>query len=332
MPPDELIPSNRNELSRRGNGVNPITSQMARDLLARSKEMEDLANAGAYRGSADSNLGDETFMNLLQKGDEKTWQEAFSTLRTSSYNVAHKMGLSKTEIVEICMAVLSELPAKMASYKIETFEDLSRVTVVSTTRKVSDLLRRKTIEEERKGEIIEGNTGHFKCPDLEKAIRKELEKPEGEVTRKDMVSLVALRNNYTKIADLSGLELATNLQTLSFEDNRKTPVPTIPDFSPTHEPFIPRPPFPGSLSDLSPLAGLKKLREINLNWYQITDLSPLANLPSLTELRLARNKIADLSPLASLTNLELLSVRGNPVTSLEIDMLKKALPNCEIIL
>ena len=41
MPPDELIPSNRNELSRRGDGINPITSQMSHDLLARSKETLD---------------------------------------------------------------------------------------------------------------------------------------------------------------------------------------------------------------------------------------------------------------------------------------------------
>jgi hypothetical protein len=41
MPPDELIPSNRDELSRRGDGVNPITSKMAHDLLARSNETLD---------------------------------------------------------------------------------------------------------------------------------------------------------------------------------------------------------------------------------------------------------------------------------------------------
>jgi internalin A len=48
-------------------------------------------------------------------------------------------------------------------------------------------------------------------------------------------------------------------------------------------------------------------------------------------LDLAGNQISDLSPLAGLTNLEVLGLSGNPFSEDQIEMLKKALPNCRII-
>jgi len=58
----------------------------------------------------------------------------------------------------------------------------------------------------------------------------------------------------------------------------------------------------GSISDLSPISGLKDLTELYLNNNQITDVSPLATLISLYKLDLGTNDISDISPLKPLAN------------------------------
>lgn len=112
--------------------------------------------------------------------------------------------------------------------------------------------------------------------------------------------------------------------------------------------FIPR----TNVSDLSPLAGLKILQRLDLELTQVTDLSPLARHKNLEELVLNRTQVSDLSPLADLKNLETLWLEGTPVSDLtpltglenlerlhlegtpvskeQVEMLQKALPNCDI--
>ena len=46
---------------------------------------------------------------------------------------------------------------------------------------------------------------------------------------------------------------------------------------------------------------------------------------------LENNQISDLSPLAGLTNLNILFLKDNPIPEDQKAMLKKALPNCEIL-
>ena len=109
------------------------------------------------------------------------------------------------------------------------------------------------------------------------------------------------------------------------------------------------------LTDVSPLAGLKQLKELNLEETQLTDkhlkhlggltrletlwllnnnltdLSALAGLTQLTYLNVNDNELTDVSALAGLKQLKLLDLQGNPnLTKLEIDKLQKALPNCAI--
>ncbi len=71
------------------------------------------------------------------------------------------------------------------------------------------------------------------------------------------------------------------------------------------------------VSDVSPLGGL-----INLEWlaiqsnHMISEISSLASLKNLKELNLARNKISDVSPLANLHNLEQLQLQQNNISDL----------------
>jgi hypothetical protein len=70
------------------------------------------------------------------------------------------------------------------------------------------------------------------------------------------------------------------------------------------------------LTDVSPLSTLVKLEELNLNDNQMSDLSSLSSLLSLTRLFLSSNAIIDLSPLSSLVNLEGLMIRDNQISDI----------------
>ena len=108
-----------------------------------------------------------------------------------------------------------------------------------------------------------------------------------------------------EIADLTGLEYATNLTELDLYHNQ--------------------------ISDLTPLAKLTELTELILHFNQIADVTPLGKLTNLVSLGLQTNKITDVTPLAELTNLKTLWISNNHfITDDQKEMLKKALPNCEI--
>ena len=72
----------------------------------------------------------------------------------------------------------------------------------------------------------------------------------------------------------------------------------------------------GAVTDLTPLANLTSLVELNLGRNSISDLSPLRSLTSIVDLYLDDNSISDLSPLSSLTELSTLDVPGNVISDL----------------
>ena len=65
-----------------------------------------------------------------------------------------------------------------------------------------------------------------------------------------------------------------------------------------------------SVADLSALAGLTMLEDLDLGKTNITALSPLARLVRLKRLDLSFTPIRDVTPLAALTNLEQLDLNG----------------------
>ncbi len=85
------------------------------------------------------------------------------------------------------------------------------------------------------------------------------------------------------------------------------------------------------INDILPLADLKNLTNLNLKYNQITDISPLAGLKNLSVLDLGYNQITDISPLAGLNNLTELYLGSNKISAESISALKTKLPGCEII-
>lgn len=77
-----------------------------------------------------------------------------------------------------------------------------------------------------------------------------------------------------------------------------------------------------SISNLAPIATLKNLKKLNLEWQQIEDLTPLSELEQLEELDLSHNLIRDTTALSSLQQLKKLDLSSNliyfisPISSL----------------
>lgn len=131
------------------------------------------------------------------------------------------------------------------------------------------------------------------------------------VTSEDVENVAKLKNlteltmSFAKISDISSIAELKNLTKLSLHAN--------------------------DISDISPLAGLTNLKSLDLHWNQISDISPLAKLTNLEELSLRGNQISDISPLIGLTNLTELYVYDNQISDSDMESLKSALPNCNII-
>ena len=88
--------------------------------------------------------------------------------------------------------------------------------------------------------------------------------------------------------------------------------------------------YNNQLTDFTGLEKLTQLTSLDLNYNQLTDVKRLENLTKLRGLSLDNNQLTDVKGLERLTKLTFLNLRYNPLTKVQIDELKKALPNCKI--
>ncbi|MGI6684675.1 MAG: stalk domain-containing protein [Bacillota bacterium] len=144
----------------------------------------------------------------------------------------------------------------------------------------------------------------FPDPVFEKAIRSYINKPTGEILRKDVEGITAIKDTFyllggetwihkdpEPITSLEGIQYLTNLEELDL-------------------------PYHNRISDISMLKDLNKLRVLNLGWDDevISDITPLGNLTNLEELNLAVHNIKDIGPLKNLINLRRLILPGNNIS------------------
>ena len=146
-------------------------------------------------------------------------------------------------------------------------------------------------------------------PALRQAVREKLDIPVDTPLTQTYLQehLTSLDVRYKGIVHLTGLEHATDLQTLVLIENK------IRDISPllglTGLAFLDL--GGNQISDLRPLAGLTRLETLHIWRNQIEDISPLAGLVNLKKLLIENNNIRDFSPLDGLTHLEELDKHGN---------------------
>ena len=85
------------------------------------------------------------------------------------------------------------------------------------------------------------------------------------------------------------------------------------------------------VSDVSILAGLTCLNTLDLSYTQVSDLSPLAGLTNLFNLDLSNTPVFDLSALTGLKKLQLLGLGRTQASDQQIDDLRDALPDLEVM-
>ena len=115
---------------------------------------------------------------------------------------------------------------------------------------------------------------YFPDPNLEAAIRAEINKPTGAITETDLENVWELNAPNASIKNIEGLQYCPNLSYIHLEDNE--------------------------INNLNPLIGLH-LWTIVLSNNQISDISPLTGLNiSPMELKLDHNRISDINPIAEM--------------------------------
>ncbi len=162
-------------------------------------------------------------------------------------------------------------------------------------------------------------------PALRAAVRETLELPaEGPLTRDKMQRIVSLYLKDKGISDLTGLEFATNIKELDISQNPITDLRPLSNLIQLMELHFWH--FPGKSTnlDLRPLSPLINLKVIVFEGNGISDITPLAGLKKLRELNLTNNRIEEVHSLAGLLNLEVLSLEGNGITDISpLSNLKK---------
>ena len=150
-------------------------------------------------------------------------------------------------------------------------------------------------------------------PNLRQAVRDALNLPHGiPITQAGMGQLTGLDAGHRRIADLTGLEHATNLDRLDISFNPVfdlTPLANLMRLRYLDAAYC-------NISNLTPLTNLSQLTWLGLENNIFTDIKLLANLAQLTVLQLSRNELSDITPLANLTQLVELQLDNNKISDI----------------
>ena len=151
-------------------------------------------------------------------------------------------------------------------------------------------------------------------PTLAAAVRRYLElRPTDPINWK---ALEEFSDTSGSIKSLKGLELATNLVRLELHNSPIDDLTPLANLKKLREITF----WDSKLDDLTPIAGLIQLEFLSIHNLrarnQISDLTPLTGLTNLEYLGLALNQISDITPLAGLTQLIHLAISANPISDI----------------
>ena len=131
----------------------------------------------------------------------------------------------------------------------------------------------------------------------------------------DMDDLTFLALDGNSISDLP--TLPDGLRSLHLTDNSISDITALANIYRLRELRV----SGNSITSLSPLAGMQFLRYLHANDNQVTDIAPL-NFESLAELHLSNNAVQDISPLLNGEKLLMVDVRGNPLSGEAMSVLE----------
>jgi Leucine-rich repeat (LRR) protein len=161
--------------------------------------------------------------------------------------------------------------------------------------------------------VLPGGQVHFPDPNLRAAVAEALGKSANEpITLQEIQGLRILEARNKNIHDLSGLQFATDLTSLTIVGTLVSDLSPIAALIALRGLWIRH----NQISDISPIRGLTNLTHLDIDDNRVSNISPVRNLKNLIDLRIDRNKIADLSPIARLINLEYISFSKNEITDI----------------
>ncbi len=128
---------------------------------------------------------------------------------------------------------------------------------------------------------------YFSDPNLDSAVRKQVNKLEGVLTDKDLKSVRTLNAENKEIESLEGIQLLENLIEVNLNGN--------------------------NIKNISPLESLEFLQIIKLKDNQVEDLTSLIYLSELKIVDFRFNKITTVEALSYLPNLEYVYLEGNEI-------------------
>ena len=85
------------------------------------------------------------------------------------------------------------------------------------------------------------------------------------------------------------------------------------------------------ITDISPLAGLQKLKYLELFTNPITDISALAQCPALEDVNLSYLEISDVTPLLGLKNLKNLWMSSKYTSPENQELLRQTFPEAKLV-
>ena len=174
----------------------------------------------------------------------------------------------------------------------------------------------ETVVESPAAEEIPTEVNLIPDANLAAAIRETLGlSVDAPLTAEVLRDLKKLEAPGRQIADLTGLEYATNLEHLNLGGNQLSDVSALATLTNLTWLYL----GGNQLSDVSALATLTNLTALNLGGNQLSDVSALATLTNLAGLNLNHNQLSDVSALATLTNLTWLNLEGNPLNEAAIN-------------
>ena len=160
---------------------------------------------------------------------------------------------------------------------------------------------------------VEDAAIHIPDDNLAKSIRDTLQLGEGTpITAAAMRKLTELEASGRGIADLTGLEYATQLKSLILDGTDVSDIAALANLTNLETLNL----NDTKVSDIAALANLTNLETLWLNNTNVSDISPLANLTNLRWLLLTGTNVSDIAALANLTNLEVLYLDGTDVSDI----------------
>lgn len=166
----------------------------------------------------------------------------------------------------------------------------------------------------------------FADPVFEAAIREQLERPSGDVTRADMATLTTLDVTQGQIEtqSLEGIQHATNLRSLFIGGTAVEDLATLADLESLEMLYAWKWGSDARIVDVSPLAPLTQLRSLSVyeqnradhDLNTIDDISAVADMRELRYFSVRNNLVADLTPLTNLTQLVTLDLTDSPIRDL----------------